>query len=139
MGRRKEAPSIPVDQFIIRQLRKKAMNMAEVKEVMVQEGYGDDVKRLPAIIQKARSEMSVIVYSHAKGKYTSKPSIMDMFTWLRSRRRHSYTALIRAQGAIRWALDVPISKVPQEIRKEWRGLLESLKKEVRVAEDNGVI
>jgi hypothetical protein len=137
MAPKKRDPEAPVSLFIIRQLRKKAMTLDELRDAMEKNGYADDLNKIPQIIKHARDNMALIVYSFAARKYTSRPGFKDLFTWLRSRRRHSYTALARAQGALRAALMLDKEKIPKEMREEFKNLLSIMKEETKIAEANG--
>lgn len=127
----------PAWQFVMSSLRKNKSTRTELEKLGSKSGYTVDEIRHG--IQEARDRAYVLVYSFASKSYTLKPNIGELFTWLRSRRRHSYTALRRAKSAYDHAKRIPAARIPQKIKEEWKILMSSMGDEIRLLAQHGAI
>lgn len=133
----KESTKDPAWQFIMSSLRKKEYSRIELEKLGKKSGYTVDEIRHG--IQEARDRAYVLVYSFASRSYTLKPNIGELFIWLRSRRRHAFTALRRAKSAYDNAKQVPAARIPQKLKEEWKILMSSMGDEIRLLAQHGAI
>ncbi len=133
----KKAEKDPAWQFIMSSLRKKKSSRIELEKLGGKSGYTVDEIRHG--IQEARDRAYVLVYSFVSRTYTLKPNIGELFTWLRSRRRHAFTSLRRAKSAYDNAKRVPAARIPQKLKEPWKILMSSMGDEIRLLAQHGAI
>ena len=127
----------PAWQFVMSSLRKKKSSLLELEESGRKSGYSVDEIRYG--IQEARDRAYVLVYSFVSRSYTLKPNIGELFVWLRSRRRHAFTALRRAKSAHEHAKRVPAARIPKKFKEPWKALMSSMGDEIRLLTQHGAI
>ncbi len=127
----------PAWQFIMSSLRKKSTSLMELEKSGFKSGY--TVQEIRRGIQEARDRAYVLVYSFVGRSYTLKPNIGELFTWLRFRRRHAFTALRRAKSAYDHAKRVPTARIPKKLKEPWKVLMSSMGDEIRLLTQHGAI
>ena len=100
-AKKKKDEKTPAWQFVLQCLKKKKMEISEIRKAFTEHGYTKT--QVATAIRDARDRLYVVVFNYKTYSYTNKPTLGELFTWLRSRRRSAYTSLKRAESAFKMA------------------------------------
>ena len=136
-AKKKRDEKTPAWQFVLQCLKKKKMEIAEIRKAFTEHGYTKT--QVATAIREARDRLYVVVFNYKTFSYTNKPTLGELFTWLRSRRRSAYTSLKRADSAFNMAKRIPATQIPKKMAEEWKGLVSVMGQEIQLLQKNGAL